>query len=167
MNRCSNPVTEQAEGNLHNGFDACVLDGPPGYTPDDFSVPTLDDVLAGIVDARLYVEVKAETPDAFVVAERVAEKVEAANRTDDVVVSSAHDGVVEVLQARHPEIDTARGWGRTATFWFGARAVDGTPRTGHEVLSAPHRLGGRTVVDDAFVDAALGVALAIGVRQRG
>lgn len=149
------------EDYVYRGIATGDVPPPAGYAPDDFTVPTLREVLQRIVDAFVYIEVKAETPDAFVVLERVHARVHEAGRVGDVVVASAHDGVAEASKARHPELDTARGWGRTATFWIGAHAADGTPRTGHEVLSAPHRLGGQRAVDAAFVQDAHARGLAV------
>lgn len=143
---------------------------PPGYTANDFRVPTLDEVLARFPDALVNIEIKhtfaAGSASEAVVPARVAEILGERVRGEDTIVVAFQDHAVEAFRAaaavHAPDVGVATATGRAAAFWASAQGDGpGAPSPGSVALQVPPTFQGVTVLTADFVADAHANGLAV------
>ena len=78
-----------------------------GYTPQDFSIPTLREVLERFPDVPINIELKTGPPADPSMARDLADLLAELDRTDDVVVASFQDQVLHEFKLYAPDVHTA------------------------------------------------------------
>jgi glycerophosphoryl diester phosphodiesterase len=137
---------------------------PPGFAPNDFTIPTLEELLATFPDALLNIELKPTVAMTGRLEAAVAELLRAHGRTDDVIVVSFNDQSVEIFKALAPEIHTAAPTGQVAAFWASSQGpLPGSPMPQHVALQVPETFEGLTVVTPDFISDAHANHLAVHV----
>ena len=116
---------------------------PPGYAPDDFRIPTLDEVLAAFPDVPLNIEVKTRDGVANEgYALRIAQRLGALlNRPEHrgrrIIVASTAQSALERVRELAPDVDVSASVASMLSFM-----LDGTPIEPRPVaLQVPIRLG--------------------------
>lgn len=135
---------------------------PPGYTPDDFRIPTLREVLETFPDRLLDIEIKGGGAPANAAADALAALLAEFGRTDDVLVVSFDDAVVAYFKSIAPAVHTSPGLGET-TDWF----FDRRPLPHHKSLQVPPTFSGIEVVSPQMVADAHRFGLAVHVWLNG
>jgi glycerophosphoryl diester phosphodiesterase len=125
---------------------------PAGFEPNDFKIPTLDEVLDAFPGTYLNIELKPTVAMTGRLEAAVAELLRAHGRSDDVIVVSFNDHSVELFKALAPEVHTAPGTAQVAAFWASSQGpAPGTPNPQHVALQVPEKFEGATVVSPDFV----------------
>jgi glycerophosphoryl diester phosphodiesterase len=125
---------------------------PERFEPNDFKIPTLDEVLAAFPHTRLNIELKPTTIMSGRLESAVAALLARHGRSDDVIVASFNDSQVELFKALAPEVHTAPGTGQVAAFWASSQGPGtGTPNPQHVALQVPETFNGLTVVSPDFI----------------
>lgn len=109
---------------------------PKGYSPDDFRVPTFDEVLKAFPDTPINVEIKGRDggDDAvfFRGADLLAEALNRSGRTD-VIVASFNQRAIDRFHAAAPQIGVAPGIDGMASFLLS----NGSPGEGVVAFQIP------------------------------
>ncbi len=109
---------------------------PSGFDPGDFRIATVREVLETFPDVWMSIEIKGAPVNAVVTAERLAALLREFDRSDDVLIASFDDRVINRFKAAAPEIHTTPGPGGVATFFSGGEIPQ------HQALQVPPVLGG-------------------------
>jgi glycerophosphoryl diester phosphodiesterase len=137
---------------------------PKGFTANDFTIPTLDEVLRAFPDVLINVELKPTTRMSGRLEQAVATLLAQYERTDDVIVVSFNDQSVELFKALAPDVHTATATGQAAAFWTSSQGpLPGAPNPRYVALQVPETLSGITVVTEDFVADAHANAFAVHV----
>jgi glycerophosphoryl diester phosphodiesterase len=133
-------------------------------TPNDFTIPTLREVLETFPETLINIEIKATAPDTFPYEDELAELLEEYGRTDDTIVVSFLDHAVEIFKTHAPDVSTATGTGQAGFFWASTQGpAPGAPSPRHQALQVPIVFNGITVVTPEFVEEAHANGLAVHV----
>jgi glycerophosphoryl diester phosphodiesterase len=89
---------------------------PSGYTPDDFAIPTLREVVARHPDALLNVEIEGEGERGIAVATAAVAELTELGRLDATVLSAFDDTVVAALVLLAPDVEVSPGIGASAAW---------------------------------------------------
>jgi glycerophosphoryl diester phosphodiesterase len=134
-----------------------------GRAPGDrrFGVARLEEVLASFPDIVLNLDIKRSSPDVEPYEELLARTLAAHRRIEDVIVASFLDSAVERFRELSPGTPTAAATLETASFLRAVHAAEPPASPPVVAFQVPERIGGMTMVDQRFVDAAheLGVAV--------
>jgi len=137
---------------------------PKRFEPNDFTIPTLDELLAAFPDTWLNIELKPTVAMTGRLEAAVAELLRAHGRTDDVIVASFNDQSVELFKAFAPEIHTAAPTAQVAAFWASSQGeLPGSPNPQHVALQVPEAFEGLTLVTPDFISDAHANRLAVHV----
>jgi len=109
---------------------------PAGFSAGDFRIATVREVLETFPDVWMSIEIKGAPAAAVVTAERLAALLREFGRSDDVLVASFDDRVINRFKAAAPEIHTSPGQGGIAAFFSGGDVPT------HQALQVPPTLGG-------------------------
>ncbi len=82
---------------------------PPGYSPDDFAVPTLRQLIERYPDVPLNVEIEGDGEPGAAIATATVALLTELGRLDATVLSSFKDGVVDVLEQLAPTAEISPG----------------------------------------------------------
>jgi glycerophosphoryl diester phosphodiesterase len=137
---------------------------PEGFEPNDFTIPTLDEVLTAFPDTLINIELKqSNSTGRFEMA--VADLLRKHGRVDDVIVVSFLDHSLEVFKALAPDVHTATATVNAAAFWASSHgALPGAPNPRHVALQVPTSFSGVPVItSDDFVNDANANGLAVHV----
>ena len=135
-----------------------------GFEPNDFTIPTLREVLETFPRALVNIEIKSTAPDTAPYEEELARLLAEFGRTRDTIVVSFLDHATERFKLFAPEVDTATGTGQAALFWASAQGpAPGAPNPRYQALQVPIQLEGITVVTPEFVQRAHASGLAVHV----
>ncbi len=142
-----------------------------GKAPDDpaFRVPALAEVLDELRGVYLNLDIKQTAPAVPAYEAALAEELRRFGRIDDVIVASFNDASTDAFRKAAPEIATSYGTMATARIFRAVRDGEPVPAPGgpsfssHVALQVPHTFAEAVVVDEAFVDAAHSVGLAVHV----
>lgn len=146
---------------LYRGIRTGDRPAPPGYAPDDFTIPTFAEVAATFPARLLDVEIK-DGPDGFAAAEALAAFIAEQPRPDRFLVASFSDEILAHFKALAPDVATSPGLNETIG-WFGTR--EAMPH--HKVLQVPPVYSGIEVITQQFVDDAHADGLAVWVWFNG
>lgn len=146
---------------VYRGIRTGAKPPPKGFTPGDFAIPTLRQVMDRFPDRLLDIEIK-DGPDGMAAAERLAALLAETGRGDRVTVASFDDAILNHFKSFAPDVATSPGLGRT-TEWF----FDRGPMPEHKVLQVPPVYSGLEVVTPEFVADAHRFGLAVHVWFNG
>jgi glycerophosphoryl diester phosphodiesterase len=134
------------------------------FVPNDFTVPTLREVLETFPDDLINIEIKSTAPQTAPYEQVLAELLAEFDRTDDTIVVSFLDHAVEAFKLYAPSVHTATATGETAAFWASAQGpLPGAPNPRYQALQVPIELDGIPVVTPEFVEKAHANWLAVHV----
>jgi glycerophosphoryl diester phosphodiesterase len=127
---------------------------PAGFEPDDFRIPTLDEVMKAYPDVPINIEIKgasdAEAETYHRNADALAAYLNELGRTDGIMVASFHDDALARFHQQAPQIDLAPGLAGVAAY-----KLSGTPPPeGTRAFQVPIEFNGISVTDEAFVQRA-------------
>jgi glycerophosphoryl diester phosphodiesterase len=125
------------------------------YSPNDFTVPTLREVLETFPDEYINIEIKSTAPQTAPYEKELAVLLAEFGRTDDTIVVSFLDHAVEAFKVHAPDVHTATATAETALFWASAQGpLPGAPNPRYQALQVPIELNGVPVVTPDFVEKA-------------
>jgi glycerophosphoryl diester phosphodiesterase len=137
---------------------------PRGFGANDFTIPTLEELLKTFPHTFINLELKPTARMTGRLEAEVARLLEKYGRTDDVIVVSFIDQSVEVFKALAPDVDTAAPTGQVAAFWASSQGPGtGTPNPQHVALQVPVFFQGIRVVSADFIADAHANRLAVHV----
>jgi glycerophosphoryl diester phosphodiesterase len=135
-----------------------------GFEPNDFTIPTLREVLTAFPDTWINIEIKATFPDTEPYEEELADLLAEFDRTDDTIVVSFLDHATERFKFYAPDVDTAAGTGQVGAFWASSQGpLPGAPNPRYKALQVPITFEGQEVVTEDFVTDAHANNLAVHV----
>lgn len=118
---------------------------PEGFEAGDFRIATVREVLETFPDVLMSIEIKGSPPGALATAEALAALLREFGRSDDVLVASFDDAVIDHFKAHAPEVHTTPGTEGVAAFLFGI------PLPEHQALQVPPSFGGVVIASPGFV----------------
>lgn len=137
---------------------------PPGYTPNDFTIPTLAEVLDTFPGVYTNIELKPTTQKTGVLEPAVAKLLADRGRTDDVIVVSFVDHSLELFKLLAPTVHTATATGQAGLFWASSQGpLPGAPNPRYVALQVPEVFAGVPVVNPGFIAKAQANGLAVHV----
>lgn len=108
------------------------------FEPNDFTIPTLREVLERFPDVPVNIEIKDGPPDTASYAATVANLLAEFDRTDDAIVVAFDDRHVEEFKLHAPQVHTATATGQAALFTLSSQAaLPGTPNPRYVALQVP------------------------------
>jgi glycerophosphoryl diester phosphodiesterase len=123
---------------IFRGVATGAVPPPAGFEPNDFTIPTLREVLETFPDFPTNVEIKNTLPDTAPYEKILADLLREFGRSDDVIVVSFLDHAIELFKLWAPEIHTATATVETAIFHTSARgALPGLPNPRYVALQVP------------------------------
>ncbi|HVL80076.1 MAG TPA: glycerophosphodiester phosphodiesterase [Actinomycetota bacterium] len=132
----------------YRGIATGAVPPPAGFTPDDFRVPTLRELLTRFPDVPFTLEIKSGAPETAPYHQTVADILRETGRARDVVVASFVDSHLEAFKLAAPDVSTATATGQTAAFWASIRGpLPGAPNPRYHALQVPLNFAGIEVVD--------------------
>jgi glycerophosphoryl diester phosphodiesterase len=106
---------------------------PPGYTPDDFTIPTLRQLIERYPDIPLNIEIEGDGQRAVDAATALIQELTELGRLDATVISSFDDATVEAVRQMAPSVETSPGLTSSAGW-----VLNGTPLpAGQRILQLP------------------------------
>ena len=134
------------------------------FSPNDFKIPTLREVLETFPDMLINIEIKATAPETMPYEQELADLLHEYGRGSDTIVVSFLDHAVEAFKTFAPDVDTATGTGEAGAFWATTQGpLPGAPSPRHQALQVPITFNGITVVTEEFVKEAHDNGLAVHV----
>jgi len=134
------------------------------FTPNDFKIPTLREVLETFPNMLINIEIKATAPETTPYERELADLLHEFKRGSDTIVVSFLDHAVEAFKTFAPDIDTATGTGEAGLFWGTTQGpLPGATSPRHQALQVPIEFNGLTVVTPDFVQKAHDNGLAVHV----
>lgn len=147
------------------GIATGAVPPPPGFTANDFTIATLDEIFEAVPDAYMIMELKptevyqSHDCPAFVdslppeqrpdLAAGVAELIEEHDMADKVMVASFIDDLMNQFQALAPEVDTSFPVGESLAVYTAFLAGDPLPNpNGHEAFQVPRAFGPITITQE-------------------
>lgn len=156
-----------AEDYIYRGYATGERPLPPelkGFSPNDFRIPTLREVLATFPRALINIEIKTTAPETAPYEQKVADLLARFGRTTNTIVTSFNDTAVAQFKASAPCVSTAPGLQQVTAFWLGSQGpLPGIPLPGHHALQVPIEQDGLQVVTPDFVQDAHNNGLAVHV----
>jgi glycerophosphoryl diester phosphodiesterase len=120
---------------------------PPGASPDDFGVPTFQQVVDAFPGAVLDVEMEGEAGPGVVPA--LVTAIQDNDLQDRIVVSSFEDSLMTAFTQAMPDVVASPGIQVMTRFY-----TNPGPLPGYRILQVPPKFGEVTVLTDAFIAAA-------------
>lgn len=138
---------------------------PPGFTANDFTIATLEEIFQAVPDAYMIMELKPtevyQTHDcpAFLeslppeqrpdLAKGVAELIEQYDMGDKVMVASFIDDLLHRFQSFAPDVDTSFPLAESLDVYLAFLAGDPLPNPNdHEAFQVPRSFGAITITQD-------------------
>ena len=110
------PTAARPRSTVFRGVASGERPPPEGFEPNDFTIPTLDEVLTAFPDTLINIELKqSNSTGRFEMA--VADLLRKHGRVDDVIVVSFLDHSLEVFKALAPDVHTATATVQAGLFW--------------------------------------------------
>jgi glycerophosphoryl diester phosphodiesterase len=146
------------EDYVYRGVRTGATPPPAGYAPEDFTIPTAEQLFRTFPDAWLDLEIKEEGPAARAAADALIALVREYDAADRTVIVSFDQATVDYVRQQMPEAITSPGVDGI-TNWF----LFGQPLTDHSILQVPPYFGDIQVVTPEFVARAHADGLAVWV----
>jgi glycerophosphoryl diester phosphodiesterase len=139
----------------YRGYATGARPLPPelsAFSPNDFRIPTLREVLSTFPDALINIEIKATAPETRPYEKKLAELLAEFGRTTDTIVTSFNDAAVARFKLNAPRVSTAPGSSQIALFWASSLGpLPGIALPGHHALQVPIEQDGLRLVTRDFV----------------
>ena len=153
------PSSEYAFRGVRTGDKA----PPPGFEPDDFRIPTLEEVMLAYPDVPINIEIKgasdADQQSFLDNADALAATLTRIGRTDGIIVASFSDAAISHFHSLMPEIDLAPAVAEVAAF----KLANLPPQAGRVAFQVPITLAGLVITDADFVKRAHAQGMAVHV----
>ena len=134
------------------------------FTANDFTIPTLREVLEAFPRELINIEIKATAPATTPYEDKLAALLAEFGRGSDTIVVSFTDNATEAFKLFNADVSTAVGTAQAGAFWASAQGpLPGAPNPRHHALQVPIELNGVTVVTPEFVQKAHANGLAVHV----
>ncbi len=144
---CSDCHDRPATDYLYRGMRTGDVPPPPGYTADDFALPTLPQLIERFPDIPLNIEIKGEGDVAKRAADELAKELHDLGRAADTVVASFQDEIVSYFHQIAPDIEVSPGLA-ALTGWV----LDRTPiPDGMRILQLPPEYSSLQVITPQVV----------------
>jgi glycerophosphoryl diester phosphodiesterase len=128
----------EPEEYLLRGIATGAEPAPAGFTANDFTIPTLREVLGTFPDVPINIEIKNTVPNTAPYEKILADLLREFGRSEDVIVVSFLDHAIELFKLWAPEIHTATATVETAIFHTSARGpLPGLPNPRYVALQVP------------------------------
>lgn len=152
--------------------DREIPDELSDFEPNDFTVPTLREVLERFPHTMINIEIKRTAPDTAPYEDLLADLLAEFDREDDTIVVSFFDQAMELFQAQEVraglDVSDATATGHTSVFYATTvKAAPGGPNPRYEALQVPISYEGVPVVTRDFVEDAHANGLAVHVWTIG
>lgn len=152
------PVNEYRYRGMRTG----AVTPPPGFTADDFGVPSVRQVFEQFPGVPVDIEIKGTAPATYPAAEALAALITEFHRSDITMVASFDSGTLEHFSQAAPDVPTSATQDEVMQFF-----VNRQPIPGRQVLDVPpfYNLGGTRieVVTRQFVEDAHAAGLGVWV----
>lgn len=150
LERVTEAVGRVADASLDELRDVTVTAGPqPPEGRDGCHIPLLDEVLEGFADVLLTIEIKASASEVEHYEARVADRLRAHGRTDEVIVGSLDERALQRFRATAPELATSATSEEIFQLWSDGRPPD--PGANVVAVQVPRTYEGVEVVTGGFV----------------
>lgn len=120
---------------------------PEGFVPEDFGVPTLDQVIERFDGWVLNIEIKGDGETALRTADLTIDLLRRTGTLDAAIVTSFKDDVVAHLAEIGPEVELTPGLDASARFVL----ADEAPPAGQRILQLPVAYEGIDLLTDEFL----------------
>ena len=138
---------QPAEAYVHRGVRTGEVAPPPGYTADDFAIPTLRALIERWPDIPLNIEIKGEGDAAKAAADVLVAELRELGREKATVVASFQDDIVSYVHQIAPEIEVSPGLD-VLTAWV----LERTPvPDGMTILQLPPEYSGLQVITPELI----------------
>ena len=132
---------------LYRGMRTGEVAPPAGYSPDDFAIPSFQQLVERFPDLPLNIEIKGEGEPAKAAADELARLLTELGRTDASVVTSFQDDIVDYFHTLLPDVEVSPGLD-LITAWVLSR----TPLPeGMRILQIPPVFGDITVITPELI----------------
>lgn len=132
---------------LYRGMRTGEVAAPTGYSPDDFAIPSFEQLVERFPDLPLNIEIKGEGEPAKAAADELARLLVELDRADASVVTSFQDDIVAYFHGLLPDVEVSPGL-NVITEWVLSR----TPLPdGMRILQLPPVFGDITVITPELV----------------
>ena len=132
------------------------------FSPNDFKIPTLEEVFETFPNTFINIEIKATAPETVPYEDKLAALLAEYGRTTDTIVVSFLDHAIEKFKVHAPDVNTATATVQTGLFWASARGP-GAPNPRYQALQVPMEFNGLEIVNEDFVRKAHANGLAVHV----
>lgn len=127
---------------------------PRGYVANDFTIPTLEEILQAFPDVLINIELKPDPDSTGSYETKVADLLKAYGRNDDVIVASFIDVPAALFKAQAPCVSTSVPTGQAAAYVLsGQGPLPMLPVLAHHAFQVPPSLGIEVVTQDFIDDA--------------
>lgn len=136
---------------------------PAGFTANDFTIPTLEEILQIFPNHLINIELKPDEDSQGAYEQKLAELLLAYGRHDDVIVASFLDNPATLFKAQAPCVSTSFPTAQAASFVIASQGpAPMPPLSVHQAFQVPPSLGLEVVTQD-FVDDAHAAGVAVHV----
>lgn len=148
-------VTDGEESDyLFRGVATGETPPPKGYVANDFTIPTLEEILQAFPNTLINIELKPDPDSTGSYETKVADLLKAYGRTDDVIVASFIDVPAALFKVQAPCVSTSVPTGQAAIYVLTSQGpLPMTPVFGHHAFQVPPSLGIEVVTEDFVNDA--------------
>lgn len=146
---------------VYRGVTAERAPPPEGFTPNDFTVPTLREVLESFRDVVINLEIKETEPETRGYEKELADLLREFGRESHTIVASFNDGALGRFREIAPEFDTSAATLEAMEFRRSMVVREAAKELPYIALQIPLEFGGQRVLDAGLIMAAhaAGVAL--------
>lgn len=157
-------VNDAAESDyVFRGVATGAVAPPEGFSANDFTVPTLEEILQAFPNALINIELKPDTENQGSYETKLADLLKAYGRNDDVIVASFLDPPATLFKAQAPCVSTSYPTAQAAANVASSQGPSMMADVGlHDAFQVPPSLGVEVVTQD-FVDDAHSANLAVHV----
>jgi glycerophosphoryl diester phosphodiesterase len=146
---------QQAAAYVYRGLATGAVPIPnhlAGFVPNDFTIPTLREVLTRFPDMLINIEIKNTFPDTESYEKKLADLLKSFGRGTDTIVVSFLDHATETFKLFAPTVSTATGTVETAVFKISAEGpLPGLPNPRYHAIQPPMEFQGITVTTADFI----------------
>lgn len=136
---------------------------PQGFTPEDFTIPTLDDVFARFPQTLVNIDIKQTAGRTTAYEQHVADLIAEHGRTDTTMVASFFAEALDTFRGLAPEVATSASPDEVLAFWTAVQEGATVQPLAFQALQVPRTHEDVRVVDAPFVEHAHDAGVAVHV----
>jgi poly(3-hydroxybutyrate) depolymerase/glycerophosphoryl diester phosphodiesterase len=144
---CSDCRDKPEADYLYRGIRTGEKDPPPGYTADDFALPTLQQLVERFPDIPLNIEIKGEGDIAKKTADVLAKQLKELGRAQASVVASFSDEIVSYYHSIDPDTEVSPGLNVMTAYVLNSTPIP----DGMRILQLPPEFSGLQVITPELV----------------